>query len=346
MGSYFNISYVDGSGAAGDYVTDTMRFSGVNITSFQFGVGYESTSQQNVLGIGYPSNEVQVVRAGRKAYQNLPAKMAAQGLTASTSFSLWLNDLDSTTGNILFGGIDTNRIASKLVSVPIQKVGNTYNQFFITMTSLDIGSTNIKKNMALAVLLDSGSSLTYLPDSLVETIYQSVGASYQESSGAAFVRCDLENQNATMTFNFSSPASITVPLREMILDLSDPNGEPLTFDDGVPACVFGIAPAGTSSSVLGDTFLRSAYVVYDTDNNEISLANAKFNVTKSNIVEIKSKSAVPSATKASNPVAATAGLPGGNGSGTGNKQKQNNAARSLVPSLITAVACVGIGFLL
>ncbi|KIE00308.1 candidapepsin-4 precursor, partial [Metarhizium majus ARSEF 297] len=339
VSSNFNISYVDGSGAAGDYVTDTISFSGVKLPSLQFGVGYESTSEQNVLGIGYPSNEVQVVRSGLQPYDNLPAKMAADGLIASSAYSLWLNDLDSSTGEVLFGGVDRDRFQGSLISLPIQKVRNDYNEFFITMTGLDVGSKNVGKNMALAVLLDSGSSLTYLPDSMVESIYGMVEASYEPSQGAAFAKCSVKQKIASMTFNFSSPASVTVPMDEMLINVSDTEGEQLIFGNGEPACLFGILPAGKSSSVLGDTFLRSAYVVYDTENNEISLANTIFNVTTSNKVEINSKSTAPFATKASNPITATSGLPGGVSS-KGNTQQPDNAASSLAPSLTLLFICM------
>lgn len=333
IGSYFNISYVDGSGASGDYATDTLRFSGTTLNDFQFGIGYVSTAPQNVLGIGYSANEVQVARSGKSPYNNLPAKLAANGQISSNAYSLWLNDLDSNTGNILFGGIDTDRFSGSLVTVPIQPIGNTYAEFLITMTGVDVGSTNIADNMALAVLLDSGTSLTYLPQTIVFAIYDAVNAMYQESDNVAFVPCSLRDQNAHMTFKFSSPASITVALNEMILEVQDNRGNELTFDNGVAACLFGMVPAGNSASVLGDTFLRSAYVVYDLDNNEISLANAKFNVTQSNIVEIaKGANAVPSATKASNPVTATLGVPAVN-TNLGKSSQNDNAAGLISPSM-------------
>lgn len=44
VSSDFNISYADGSGAAGDYVTDTLRIGDVTVNDFQFGIGYSSTS--------------------------------------------------------------------------------------------------------------------------------------------------------------------------------------------------------------------------------------------------------------------------------------------------------------
>jgi hypothetical protein len=62
--------------------------------------------------------------------------------------------------------------------------------------------------------------------------------------------------------------------------------------------------------VLGDTFLRSAYVVYDLQNNQISLAQTDFNSTTTNVVEITA-SGVPGASPVSSPVTTLAVSSGG-----------------------------------
>ncbi|POR31353.1 Putative aspartic-type endopeptidase opsB, partial [Tolypocladium paradoxum] len=310
LGSYFNISYFDGSGAAGDYATDTLRVGGNDLAGFQFGIGYTSTSAQSVLGIGYAANEVQVARSGLGEYPNLPAKMAADGVIASNAYSLWLNDADASTGSILFGGVDAARYSGDLVSVPVLQVGGAHRDFFVTMTGLDMGAQTLsKQGTALAVLLDSGTSLTYLPNDLTKSVYDAVGASYQQDQGVAFVPCSLRDSGANMTFRFSAPAAVAVPLRQMILDLQNLTGRAPTLDNGVPACLFGISPAGASTSVLGDTFLRGAYVVYDLDSNAVSLAQTRFNVSASDVREISGAGAVPSAVTAKTPVAAASGLP-------------------------------------
>ncbi|KAJ3502036.1 hypothetical protein NM208_g16809 [Fusarium decemcellulare] len=96
----------------------------------------------------------------------------------------------------------------------------------------------------------------------------------------------------------------------MVLDVTDITGRQLSFDNGEPACMFGIAPSPSSTSILGDTFMRSAYVVFDLENNEVSLAQSNFNATGSDIVEIGSgDGAVPAATGASEPVSAASGVP-------------------------------------
>jgi Eukaryotic aspartyl protease len=83
----FNISYVDGSGAIGDYVADTIRIGGQIVPDLQFGVATWSSSPQNILGIGYSVNEVQVNRAHMAAYNNLPERMVSQGLIKSNAYS-------------------------------------------------------------------------------------------------------------------------------------------------------------------------------------------------------------------------------------------------------------------
>ncbi|KAI1500577.1 aspartic peptidase domain-containing protein [Biscogniauxia marginata] len=335
VGSWFNISYVDGSGASGDYVSDTITIGGSTIERLQFGIGYESTSGQGILGIGYAVNEVQVGRAQLEPYENLPMTMVSSGQIQRNAYSLWLNDLDANTGSILFGGVDTEKYVGNLQTLPIQADGGIYSEFLITLTSLHVGDTEIASNQALAVLLDSGSSLTYLPDTMADSIYEQVNAQYVESDGAAYVPCSLADETATVNFTFSEP-TISVEMNELVLDLVTTSGQRPAFSNGVPACLFGIAPAGTGTNVLGDTFLRSAYIVYDLDNNQISLAQTNFNATESNIQEIASDSAVPDATLVSNSVQATEGVATSSGNGNaGLGEDENSSAPAIIASVST-----------
>ncbi|TQS34388.1 hypothetical protein Golomagni_05231 [Golovinomyces magnicellulatus] len=305
VASNFNISYVDGSGAEGDYVNDDIMIGTAKIKNFQFGVGYSSSSSQGILGIGYSINEVQVGRARKKPYPNLSMRMVKDGLIKSNAYSIWLNDLDASTGSILFGGIDTAQYVGPLQTVPIQKVGGVHSEFLITMTGLSIGNKVISNDMAQAVLLDSGSSLTYLPDDIVESIYELMGAKYDPSDQAAYVPCSYAQSSVTLNFAFSGPV-IKVDMSELVIPISSSKNQ---LDDETSACLFGIAPAGTGSSVLGDTFIRSAYLVFDLDNNQISMAQTNFNATGHKIVEIGiGEKAVPDAIIVPNPIPAKYGI--------------------------------------
>ncbi|KAB5570156.1 aspartic peptidase domain-containing protein [Coniochaeta sp. 2T2.1] len=347
VGSYFNISYVDGSGASGDYVSDTVTVGTSKLARLQFGVGYSSTSAQGILGIGYEINEVQVGRAQLPAYRNLPSQMVTDGLIQSASYSLWLNDLGANRGSIFFGGVDGGKYVGELQTLPIQSQSGVFAEFLITLTSLTLGSQTIASpnDTALAVLLDSGSSLTYLPDAMVQDIYTAVGAQFDADEGAAYVPCSLANDSRNLTFTFSSP-TITVEMNELVLDLITQGGRRPTFQNGVTACLFGIAPAGQGTNVLGDTFLRSAYVVYDMDNNQISLAQTRFNSSESSVREITPAGGVPGATVVSNSITATSGLVGQNAGGIG-KSGAGKGVSGVGSGMVVVVALgVGLGMVL
>ena len=282
----------------------------LDIDNFQFGIGYSSSSEQGVLGIGYPSNEVQVARYGRDPYKNLPARMVSDGYVDSNVYSIWLDDIDSSTGSLLFGGIDKAQYNGDLTTLPLQKGGSTYREFYVTMTGFGLDDQTIQDDMALAVLLDTGSSLTYLPNDLVKSVYQEINATWSSEEEVAFVSCDVPQRHSTVTFAFSNPASITVDMSELLFNVTSIQGKPYMLPDGSRACLFGLAPSGNGVNVLGDTFLRSAYVVYDINNNQVSLAQSNFDPKGSDVVEIGSgKDSVPGATPAPDPVAAESGLP-------------------------------------
>lgn len=332
---------MDGSGAVGDYASDTFTIGGTTLSRLQFGIGYESTSQEGILGIGYQVNEVQAGRLGQSPYNNLPAQLVADNKIQSNAYSLWLNDLDASTGSILFGGVDTDQFHGSLETLPVQAQNGEFAQFFITLTQLTLGSTVVASGQALGVLLDSGSSLTYLPDTMTEAIYQQTGAVFNNQQSAAYVPCSLASNSTTLDFTFTT-VSISVTMDELIL----PNASG-QFPDGTPACLFGVAPSGSGSAVLGDTFLRSAYVVYDLANNEISLAQTNFNATGTNVVEIGTGTgSVPDATTVANPVAATAGILNGQIEGVVVTTTSNGAAeRTPPPAVFGAMAAVGAGMI-
>ena len=324
----FDVSYVDGSGASGDYATDTLSIGGKTLKALQFGIGYESNSPEGILGIGYTADEGQVSRANQKSYSNLPQALVDEGLIQSNAYSLWLDELNSSTGSILFGGVDTDKYHGQLQSLPIQKEFGQYSEFIITLSGMSISnegnSTSLTTDLPTAVILDSGSSLTYLPNDLTSAIYNALQVSYDDQQQTAFTECSVAQHNTTVDFTFTSP-TISVPISELIIntettvssDRQNPNSQNGggAFGSGSnegSLCVFGIAPSGNSTAVLGDTFLRSAYVVYDLANNEISLAQTNFNTANSHVEEIgKGTASVPSATPVVSAIQAAVSQTGG-----------------------------------
>lgn len=162
----------------------------------------------------------------------------------------------------------------------------------------------------IPVVLDTGTTLSYLPQDIAKQMWHEVDASYDDRVGMAVLPCSKRNNNGYFTFGFAGPDGprINVRMDELVLDLT--TGTPPKFTSGrykgQDMCEFGIQTLSDGPYLLGDTFLRSAYVVYDLVNNEIALAETHINSTESNIVAFASMGApIPSATEAPNQAAVT-----------------------------------------
>lgn len=319
-GFEFEISYVDRSYSKGDYFTDVFQIANTTLTNLTMGLGNDTTITYGLVGVGYTSNEaiINTEQSLSAAYANLPALMVDQGVVATNAYSLWLNDLDASTGSILFGGIDTEKYIGDLTRIDIQKDNETgeYDSFIVSLTSVQATSSSgtdelTSRQFPIQVVLDSGTTLSYLPNDIAQQIWTETGAVYTASVGLALIPCRMQRSTGYFSFGFagSNGPKIDVKMDELVLDLVISGPAP-TFSSGEykgeEACEFGIQNT-TGINLLGDTFLRSAYVVYDLENNQVAMAPTDFNATESNIIAFASEgAAIPSATAAANQSQATA----------------------------------------
>ena len=183
----------------------------------------------------------------------------------------------------------------------------------VSFTSFTIntpsGNLTVTPNdYAYPAVLDSGATQTILPDTIVNAIYAQTGATYFAPFNVAAVPCSARSIAGTFDFGFGGPNGpiIKVPIGDLIY----PGifaGQPINLPNTTQqACIFGITPASTrgipegSPVVMGDTFLRSAYVVYDYANKRVGLAQTHYNSTENEIVEFASQGAeIPRATSVS-----------------------------------------------
>ncbi|KAI4115804.1 MAG: hypothetical protein LQ345_003675 [Seirophora villosa] len=302
LNSDFNIWYQDSHNSHGDYALETVSIGGQQLNHVQFGIGYNTVSRLGILGIGYRSDEA--IPDNRMFYPNLPELMVDQGLIQSNAYSLWLDDIESSTGTILFGGVDTHKFHGMLQTLPVIPSAGVYEKVSIVMSGVGLSTKGrrqfSRKDLSAVAMLDAGSTLIQLPNNLFDAILQGLDMPYEMLGRAAIIDCSLAESPALVDFTFSS-ATIVVPMNELVAQAVTNDGEELTNDDGSPKCVFGIMPSNTELVLLGDTFLRSAYVVYDLANNQVSLAQTDFNATSSHLVEIgKGKGWIPNGSSAAN----------------------------------------------
>ncbi|KAJ5475465.1 hypothetical protein N7539_007752 [Penicillium diatomitis] len=205
---------------------------------------------------------------------------------------------DAQTGNVLFGGYDTAKFHGDLVAMKVQPDAQSgrITSMTVAWTSLSVTDPThgnkllTSKSFALPAVLDSGTTLTYVPQDLYDELASFANVVSYEGSDTGFVDCNDVNQyNGTLDFGFGGPNGpvISVLFSEMVFPFVDSMGTQQRFKNGHPACSFGIAPAPNNNQILfGDTFLRSAYVVYDLERKEIAIAKTNFNSQDSNVVEI------------------------------------------------------------
>lgn len=305
----FNITYLDGSGATGDYILDTFSISGSSLTNLQMGMALKATLGTGLMGLGYSINEASNSRKNivpAFTYPSVIETMVSQGKIARKAYSLYLDDLQSSTGSIIFGGLDTDKFHGTLLQLPVipstfPNGTKVYAELAVVMSSFGItGQQGNTVNLTAdgtkePVLLDSGTTFSYFPNDLAKAIYKSIGAiDDTRRSGLVLIDCIVLSTSPALTFNFgfgtaANGVQIKIPIHELVFSLSslfNATEDQLPSSPFSSTCGFGIFPGNDIAlTILGDSFLRSAYVVYDLEANQIAIAQTNFNSSTSSIVE-------------------------------------------------------------
>ncbi|KAH0541371.1 hypothetical protein FGG08_004135 [Glutinoglossum americanum] len=279
LNSLFYISYFDQTSSGGDYGTDVFHIAGADLANQQIGVGIDTNKSRGLLGIGFSQDE-----AADTKYPNVPQSLVDHGYIHTNAYSVWLNDLQASTGEILFGGINRGKFSGELQLYDMSDAGIMIGKLMVNLTGIGITSgtsgeqTNIPfpTGFGIPALMDTGTTLVYLGDALFNPIATYFNAQYDSELEAYSVSCAFAQDSTTVDFFFPS-LTISVPMSE-IVD---------TVNEGATGCRFGLHLAGKGKPlILGDVFLRSAYVVYDLKNLQIGLAQSSFGSTVDDIVEI------------------------------------------------------------
>lgn len=291
----FSITYVSGS-STGTWATEKVTLGKVSVSRLPFGdvtEGADLKGVLGVLGIGSMQNESPVILQTGDMYPNFPRKLKDQGHIHKVAYSLYLNNLNATSGSLLFGGVDKNKFSGSLYTVPIV----SDRSLDVELTSMNIGGTNLDSWDASGITLDSGTSLTYLPaDTVLQIGDNLVGPEFV--GGMYFIDSTDFDWSQTIDFTFSG-ATIKVPVKNFSLKIKDVI-KPGSGLDPKYDYVLGLLSNSNSRGInlLGDTFLRSAYVVYNIEDWEVSIAQASYDKSRPSIQPITSS--VPFAIPAPN----------------------------------------------
>lgn len=155
----------------------------------------------------------------------------------------------------VFGGYNEDHIDGELKTVPID---NSQGWWGVTVEKSTVGGKEVTGNFD--AILDTGTTLLILNDDLISGIADAYGAT-ANSDGTYTIDCD--------TSKFE-PLKFTMAGNDF-----EVSPDSLVYVENGGKCIAGFASGGLSVNIIGDTFLKNNYVVYDQGTPQVQIAPSK-----------------------------------------------------------------------
>ncbi|UNI19363.1 hypothetical protein JDV02_005549 [Purpureocillium takamizusanense] len=265
------------------YVYDYVQLGPAKLSQQIFGVALDSNfTVTGIMGAG------PMGATWNSSYPLVVDSLAQQGFISSRAFSLDLRKIGDARGSVTFGGVDTKKFSGTLEKRPIipgKETPDRTIRYWVYLDGMAVTYSNntfrsvFRKVNGVPVFLDSGGTLCQLPTSVIKELLRSF-PSAKKNGKVYTVDCPAADSDWTVDFYFGKTV-VRAPVNDFI------------WRSG-KYCILG-AYENDKEAILGDTFLRAAYVVYDQDNQNIHIANNED--CGSNLIPIgKGPDAVPSVT--------------------------------------------------
>ncbi|KAJ5230317.1 hypothetical protein N7489_011025 [Penicillium chrysogenum] len=312
-----------GSMIGGDFVNDVLTIGGVTMDTVKMGIVTEDRIIANTLSLGY----------GNASSTSLTQALADAGTINSPAFSLW----DQTA---LFGGINKAKYDGALYTFPIVNGSDLTKALRINMDGISINETSAaSEEFPLDAVFDTAVGMTYVPKSVAQALNAQIGnTSVPDKWGQVNFSCSAVGENSTINFKFGE--------LDFLLYLSyfisqERHTASQRSVSGEETCYFTICENTNfqfeASIVLGSNFISKIYAVFDLENDEISLAERRWNYATDDIVEITSgKDGVPGAKKHS----------GGTDKNSESEPKKNSAVMHIEKAMGMSALVVGTAVLI
>ncbi|KAJ6144923.1 hypothetical protein N7470_008818 [Penicillium chermesinum] len=258
-GATWSISYGDGSSASGDVYKDTVKVGAVTASgqaveaaskiSQQF---VQNQNNDGLLGLAFSSINTVKPKPQTTFFDTVKSQLA------SPIFAVALKH--NAPGVYDFGFADSSKYTGSLAYTDVD---NSQGFWEFTADSYKIGSTAGSGN--LKGIADTGTTLLLLDDDVVSAYYQQVeGAQNDQSAGGYTFDCSTKLPDFTVTI---SGYDAVVP------------GDLINYapaSQGSSTCLGGIqSNTGVGFSIFGDIFLKSQYVVFDSNGPRLGFAAQK-----------------------------------------------------------------------
>lgn len=244
-----------------------------------------SSPSNGILGLGYPA-----LTSGNVKYDPFLFRLQKEGLIENPVFSISMGSVHDSgwVGEILLGGTNPEKYVGEIAYEPVWgdktywMVGGKSIQVVKETTQSEV-MLNSTFASVRGLIIDTGTTLTYMDHALADEIVRMVAGNVvlDQMSGIYMIDCGVKGDATTDYFlEFTMETTkLVIPIKDLILPLGGEGQR-----DGI--CMFGIAPwmtTGTSQKMnekgwilIGDSVLRSTYLVFDMKNHQIGFAKVEF----------------------------------------------------------------------
>ncbi|KAK1833961.1 aspartic peptidase domain-containing protein [Podospora conica] len=253
----FHVKYGMGE-AVGHYFRDVIGIAMFILPAVQFAVASDTEyTFTGIFGLGYASS-------ASMSYPPILEWLIHEQLIYGKIFSIGLGSNGDEFCEIIFGGVNRHKFAGYLEPVaiwpPVKEQSPYWIQYWINATSVGMTKDGEKPFVwtrkdafNMPVMLDTGSTLSYIREDLVAVIGQQFDA-WIEGTRTYRVDCSWKEKKGTVDFGFNKGRMvINISYRDFVWEMFKGH------------CFLGVQPAdeGSTSYVLGNTFIRAAYLVFD-----------------------------------------------------------------------------------
>ncbi|KAJ7230922.1 aspartic peptidase domain-containing protein [Mycena haematopus] len=273
-GDTFSVSYGSGTVSGKEY-TDTVVFGGLTITKQSIGDGTTASGFDGVDGIiGFgPVDLTEDTVSGVTTVPTITNNLLSQGLISTEVLGVSFapesgSDEDDTNGELTLGGTDDSKYTGS-ISYVSKSTKSPYSDYWgISVSSITYNGASV--GSSANAIVDTGTTLIYIPTSAYNAFIKAAGAKTDSSSGlASWTKLPTENfafviGGVTYTL---TPAQYTIPTSQY-----DYYG----LDSG--KFYSWIIAGGTSAAdvnfIIGQKFLENYYSVFDTTNSRVGFATS------------------------------------------------------------------------
>ncbi|XP_063053296.1 gastricsin-like [Engraulis encrasicolus] len=255
-GQTFTLQY--GAGGMTAYLGyDTISVAGVSVTHQMVGLSKTLNTNETpfagIVGLAFP-------RIAASNQPTLMDTMMQQGVLDQDFVAFYLAE-GQQGSEISFGELDNTKYTGQIVWTPV-----------IAQAWWEISMQGFQMNgqetgwcaQGCAAIVDTGTPGLSIPSSYFYGIMQTIGA--QQYNGRYYTQCN----NANLPTLSVTISGVSLPIPPSAYLQQAGNGY----------CIFGMSPSnqqdmsGRPMWILGDTFLRPYYSVYDRANNRVGFATA------------------------------------------------------------------------